>query len=221
MEALLILSSILLAFWIDAWWEGRGELKLEAEVRDAFVDELRENQAYARDVIARNEFSLHRIDWFLLASRDDLQGLPVDSVRAVVAAMHGLRVHQPLATASSLLLQTSPSSSEGLAFRTAVGRYVRRTSSVEDGYASLDPWRQVIWERLAPYAALEPGAEGAGLSEMIARRGPDVLMQLRGDSALVASLVAKAQAQRLYQTLLLELVAVGDSVESAVEVVPH
>ena len=220
-EAVFILASILLAFWIDAWWEGRGELRFEAEVRDAFIDELNENQAYAREVISRNETILLRIDRFIRASPDELRGLPADTVEAWVSSMHNVRAHQPLAAASSMLLQTPPSTSQGLALRTLVGRYEQRTSSVEDGYASLDPWRQLIWERLAPHAAGEFGAEGTGLSAMIARRGPDAMMRIRADSALVAALVAKAQAQRLYQNLLSRMVMMGDSVELAIEALPR
>lgn len=216
-EALFIVASILLAFWIDAWWQGRGELELEDEVRDAFIDELRENQSYAREVIAAHDGSLLRIDRFVQASPDDLVHLPFDSVRSWVSAMQGVRVHQPLASASSMLLQTPPSSSDGVALRTLVGRYVQRTASVEDGYASLDPWRLVMWERLAPHAAPSSGEGGAGIPEMVARRGPDALVRLRADPELVAALVAKSEAQRLYRNLLLRLVAMGDSVQSAVE----
>ena len=67
-EAFVILVSILLAFWIDAWWDDRSPMRMERAMLGAVADELARNQDDLDQTVRRLEMYLDRVDRFLRAS---------------------------------------------------------------------------------------------------------------------------------------------------------
>ena len=80
-EAVLILGSILVAFWIDAWWENRQALQLESDALSAVLVEVDENLRKLDRIQSRTELQLDAVDRFLRAAPDELRSLAPDTAR--------------------------------------------------------------------------------------------------------------------------------------------
>jgi hypothetical protein len=94
-ESLTIVASILLAFAIDAWWDGRQAAAREADVLRALAVEVAANQVDLWSDVQDNEAALSLIDRFLRSDPDDLAGLSADSVASWTGAMFGYRTFEP------------------------------------------------------------------------------------------------------------------------------
>ena len=73
LEAFAIVGSILLAFAIDAWWEGHQLRDAEAAAMEALRDELVQNREVLRRSIAFNRLSIRSASFFLSASPAQLR----------------------------------------------------------------------------------------------------------------------------------------------------
>jgi transposase-like protein len=86
-EAALIVLSVLLAFWINAWWEGRQARTAEAAAVEAVRAELERNRSGLEVRIDQNRRQLVALERFLGMAPRALGAIPPDSVRLFAAAM--------------------------------------------------------------------------------------------------------------------------------------
>jgi hypothetical protein len=77
----VIVGSILLAFAIDAWWDGRQQRALEAQYLDALQEEMTTNQADIHQILTYHNLRIEAFDRFLAAMPRVLNAVPEDSAR--------------------------------------------------------------------------------------------------------------------------------------------
>ena len=76
-EVVAIVVSILVAFWIDAWWEGKQEVALGAEYEERIAAELRDNLALLKEQmlhVERNLLAAKETAAFFGIDRQSLDG---------------------------------------------------------------------------------------------------------------------------------------------------
>ena len=124
-EAFVIVSSILLAFGIDAAWDGVQARRAEDELVASVLDEIRQNRVTLESVEETNDAQIASVDAFFRATPDHLLLIPGDSARAVLRGLIGLSAFVPLNEASLALTRSPSTTSEGvevLAQHAATGR---------------------------------------------------------------------------------------------------
>ena len=203
MEAVVILASILIAFWIDAWWDDRQAARMEGAMLEAVVEELTRNREELGEMVARLEADLDRIDRFLRASDQTLLALPQDSVVAWLSALNGRASFNGDLEATLMLLQAPAlDSEESLAVRGRLGSWGRLIDEAELLGGQLDQEQIRVRRLIAVYGA-QAGTEGAAPAHiMAARLGPSGLLEMRNDEALVGTVISKADAQRIHLMFL-------------------
>lgn len=214
-EAVFVLTSILLAFAIDAWWEERQDEQTEAAILSAVAEEAAINRADLQGVLERTEARLDRIDEFMRASPAELGSVPPDSMFQWAFALPNAPEYDPLRGAASLLTQTPLVGSDGIGAREAVNQWFSALASAEVTRNTLQLRRDALQERLAEYA--ERGADGGftDLTRMVVRSNPAILQELRSDHELVAMVIRKAHTQWAYANLLRDVMESLDAVASA------
>ena len=202
-EALVIVASILFAFWIDAWWDRRQEVDVEIAMIGAVAEELERNAAEIDRTITRLDADLDRIDRFLRTSESDARTLSTDTVSLWVLALNGRASFNADLEATGMLLR-SPAldSGEALTLRGRLGTWRNSVEEAELLGSQLDD-AQIRVERLLSVYAVRSGSSGRGeVEEMVARLGAEGLGDIRGDEALVAAVIHKAESQRLHRRFL-------------------
>lgn len=206
-EAFVILVSILVAFWIDAWWDERSAVRMESAVLAAVADELLRNRDDLVNTVRRLEAYLDRVDRFLRASDQELLDLPQDSVTFWLAALNGRASFNGDLEATSMLLQAPPlDSPESLAMRGRVASWRNRVDEAELLGAQLDEAQMRVEQKLALYAVYD-ASDGLGntpdlVPVMAARSGAPGIRAIRHDEALVAAVISKTAAQRRHLMFL-------------------
>ena len=202
-EALFILVSILLAFWIDAWWDERQDAGMERAMLGAVAEELARNEEAIAANIARLDAYLDRIDRLLRASDAALLALPQDSVVAWVGALPGRASFNGDLEATTMLLQSPAVDSEGsLAVRARLATWRNDIDEAELLGGQLDQAAIRVNRLLARYAARSASDGDAGVARMAARLGGAGLVEIRNDEALIGALLSKADAQRIHRQFL-------------------
>ena len=217
-EALFILVSILLAFWIDAWWDERQAAGMERAMLGAVAEELARNEEEIAANIARLEAYLDRIDRLLRASDATLLALPQDSVVAWVGALPGRASFNGDLEATTMLLQTPAVDSEGsLAVRARLARWRNGIDEAELLGGQLDQEAIRVNRLLARYAARVAPDGDAGVARMAARLGVAGLLEIRNDEVLIGALLSKADAQRIHRQFLVRAIRSMPDLAAAVE----
>ena len=209
-EGLFVLVSILLAFWIDAWWDHRQATQLEAQIVAAVADELAGNAIDAEDVLTTHDLRLAQIDRFIRSTPGDLAQVSPDSVIEFVVAFPNAPEHAPVVSASTMLLQTAPIDARGIEARNMVGRYLRLLS--EFATIDINDARLQVLSQLAIYAERDALGGLADNNQMVARQGPSVLSDLRNDERFVAAVLQKSHVQVFLRQRLETILRVTDSV---------
>ena len=83
-EGLVIVLSILLAFGIDAWWEGRLDRESERALLVSLAGGLEQAKANADTALSRNTRAAAALDEFIRADPAALELLPEDSAQIVL-----------------------------------------------------------------------------------------------------------------------------------------
>jgi len=120
-EGAAILVSILLAFWIDAWWDGRQEEEELAESLAALRVGVLENRTRLDSAIAQNGRRVAGADAALRLTPAEIRSLPGDSVLSLSVAIGTYAPYNPTNAAfeaflSANLLEAIPD----LELRTAI-----------------------------------------------------------------------------------------------------
>ncbi|NNF12054.1 MAG: hypothetical protein HKN72_02455 [Gemmatimonadetes bacterium] len=216
-EAVVIVVSILLAFWIDASWESRQARAAERRLLESIRTETAANRVNLDVTIATNRGDLERFSRFLAASPDELQRLPQDSVALWLGSIVIAWTYDGDHSATGLLLDSfTPVTAQGRRVRNLAARWVRVLEDAGEEKATLWDLGTRLTARLAPLAV--PAAEaGQGFVHQIAaRRGPSVLADLRRDSDFVAAALDKTHYQNIYLIELDQASGVLDSLQSAI-----
>jgi len=103
-EGTVIVTSILLAFGIDAWWDKRNELADEQRYLAGLKVEFTENVAAAQNVIARHELFAERVDRLVSMTNEDIMALEGDSIEEFMRAMMQYMTFEPSGGSLSSLL---------------------------------------------------------------------------------------------------------------------
>ena len=83
-EGVVIVLSILLAFGVDAWWDGRLDRQSEQVLLMSLVDDLEQAQASADTALSRNTRASAALAIFIEADAAALIGLPEDSAQVML-----------------------------------------------------------------------------------------------------------------------------------------
>ena len=93
-EGIAIVLSILLAFWIDAWWDGRVERNNLLEYLSSFEQEVVENRKEIERTLSVSVDVLRTTDEVFLALRDtDLNDMPESFARTIGKVY---KIHNPV-----------------------------------------------------------------------------------------------------------------------------
>lgn len=217
-EAAVIVVSILLAFWIDAWWGHRQARMTEVTVLEAIREEAEQNRFALDRMLRRNEVQLIRTDGFLGMTPGELRSLPQDSVTPWISAMVVTWTYDGDDSAAGLLLGSAgPITQHAREVRIVLARWVRILDDMEEEKATVWGLGTDLAGRLALYTT-EAANGGQGLLyEVAAPLGPGLLAQLRGDDQFVAALLNKSHYQNVYVRELTQASALLDSLRALVQ----
>lgn len=142
LEVVVIVGSILLAFWIQAWWEGVQEL----EERDALVVLLREDIALTLDEFEyRNQQASEHAD-------------ALGELYAIVQSVNPQPSADSMATLVDHIWSTNVFSTSLAAFEAAMGG---------PAWALIPPNEKVLLARFTEEASIEEGLHERVISELI------------------------------------------------------
>jgi hypothetical protein len=217
-EGAVIVVSILLAFWIDAWWAHRQARITEVTVLESIAGEVEENRRELDRLLDLNRTQLDRIDRFLGMSPDDLRSLPQDSVIPWTSAMVITWTYDGDDSAAGLFLGSgAPVTQHAREVRSVLARWVRIVEDMEEEKATVWELGADLAGRLALYAT-GVADDGQGLLHQVAGRlGPELLAQLRLDDEYVAATLNKSHYQNVYDLELAEASALLDSLRALVQ----
>ena len=198
-EALVIVASILFAFWIDAWWEDRGAKVAEAGALEAIRTELAQNREALDAILTTNEDDLDRIDRFVRSTPSGLLELPADSVRLWLGAISISWTFDGDLSATNLFLDAgAPVTDRGRQVRAAAAEWARLLDDAEEEASTLWELGQELSAALST-VALEASPAGLDFVNVMASRvGPEGISRLRGDQAFMPLVLNKAHFQRIY-----------------------
>ena len=215
LEAFVIVSSILLAFAIDAAWDGVQTRRAERELVAAVLDEVRLNRAVLQAADEVNETHLASVDAFFRARPDDLLLIPQDSARSVLRSLILVPALVPLNEAALALTRSPATNSDGIEMRREVARWLRVSDGLVEQRASLEDRAQRVDELLTRHAAAGR-SDGLGfLPSMVMRSGPEALVSVWSDDVLATSLIEKGTAQTVLGLLIGRALTALDSLEIA------
>lgn len=214
-EGLVIVVSILLAFWIDAWWDGVQEKRLEATVVASMSEEVDVNRRSVRFFLATGATHLDRIDRFLRSTSEELRATPTDSVHGMVEAMWLPPTFDPRISATMMFLDAPPRSApESLALHQLVGSWSQQIADAQEEGSDLRAHASAVVDMLTAYSVTLPPPPSDPISDWslvdlnlqnrtfvstaIEQSGPETLARLRADPAFVAALARKLHDQRRY-----------------------
>jgi hypothetical protein len=214
-EGLVIVASILLAFWIDAWWDGVQGEQREATLVASVREELEDNRRTARRFLGFGAAHLDRIDRFLRSTSEEMLATPPDSVHGLVEAMWLPPTFDPRISATMMLLDAPPqSTSESLVLRELVGNWSRQLADAQEEGSDLRASASEVVSMLAAYSTTLPPPPSDPISDWsradltlqnrtfvstaVEQSGLEMLARLRADSAFVAALARKMHDQRRY-----------------------
>lgn len=214
-EAIVIVTSILLAFWIDAWWGERQARLAEATTLQSIREEAEANRAELDSSLGFLGVSLDRTDRFLALEPSDLRSVPGDSVSLWLEALVVAWTFDGDLSATGLFLDSStPVTDRGAEVREVAARWARVVEDAEEEKATFFGLGAELALELAT-RALPAANQGQGfLNEVASRLGPQVLAQLRADDAFVALVLQKAHYENVYLYELNNASLVLDSLRS-------
>ena len=214
-EGAVIVFSILLAFWIDAWWDSSQARRTESTVLASIRQEAEQNRRELDRLLERNEAQMDRIDRFLGSGGEQLRTLPQDSVFPWITAMITTWTFDGDDSAAGLFLGSStPVTPHAREARTVLARWVRIADDLQEEKNTLWDLGVDLASHLAGHLAPSAGDDPGMIHEIAAGRGPELLAQLRADEAYVGALLSKAHYQGVYAEELADASAALDALRA-------
>ena len=206
-----MLASILIAFWIDAWWDDQQDVRLQDEVLAAVAVEVQENhESLERDLVLAEERQAS-IDAFFRLSPNAVPDISPDSVDSWLISLMNAPTYEPILGASLLLIETPTLDTDGIAARTLVNQWLRSLADAEDRRLTLWTYSEEVLRLMAPYAGRYASDGRANVTRMAARAGPAVLSELRADEEFVNAVALKGHWQAVYAARLRQGIPLLDS----------
>lgn len=211
-EAAVIVASILIAFAIDASWDGRVTRQIESGQVLAAREEVSTNLAQIEQRRTALQSRLEQADHFVRSSSTDLRDLSRDTIRRSLVGLYFTST-ATLENSAITSLATAPHSpSAGAAdARRLISKWLSQADYMEIRRTQAAGTSQAIEDFLATYAARQTREGVGGIPNMVSGVGPDVLAELRDDSQFVPMTIRMAAARREYVIALDRLTVTGDS----------
>ena len=211
-EAVFILVGILGAFGIDAWWDGRGEQKLERDLLTGLAAEADLNRAGLDATLGFIDAWGAKSDYFLQSSDIDLLSIEVDSVRLMVTSLTRAATFDPLDAALTLYLGTPLTGQPGAArIRGLAAGWNTELTDAEEDRTRLLQSSQAAERVVASYLLDEPRYD---FLQNI-RSDPELLASLRRDPEFVQAVLLRLDNQLQYRRELLQASRVLDSLRAS------
>lgn len=206
-EFLLLVLGILLAFWIDAWWEGSQQAKVEARLLDAVAQEVAENRASLEEFLSDRETDRRHHQVFVGMDSGELAALDADSAGSMARSLVVPWTYDPVTGATSALLQTPPlDSAVDPKVRMLLGRWVRGIEdSREEGAFAFE------LANIAIVRLIEVSGEHFVVSGSLSATRPLDLAALRDDEAFVVAVSRFRLLQNVYDSEIQRVGAILDS----------
>lgn len=213
-EIIVVVVGVIIALAANAWWEGRREATLEAEVRRAVRVELERNVGELRAILEETEACLDRTDQFLRRTSASLAAVPADSTFYWVSGVSCRRTFDP-AFGAARALTGAPGfdSVDDLQVRAAVAGWVTAVEDATEEAAALSEQGARVYGELSRYAAAAADEGLAGfptIPRLVARAGPAVLAELHTDTTLIRAALQRSHYQRAYSQELSEALAAAE-----------
>ena len=180
-EALLIVTSILLAFGIDAAWELRQEAIIEEQVLAAIRQDMEVNEALLEDNLGAAEARLDRVSRFLEAVPSQLASMPEDSTDLILFSLYTESTFQPVYGSLSTSNLTVVSD---LKLRNELSSWFGHIEDLRETAPYQIDGSLELMERAGGTDALLTAAPMMGL-EIDAPSSREALRRLRGDRTFV------------------------------------
>ncbi len=215
-EAALIVGSILLAFWIDAWWDQRQAREAESAALESLRIEADQNRAKLDTIIATNQADLERIDWFLRSTGVELRALSPDSVASWLGAISITWTYDADLSATHLFLDSSsPVTERGREVRAWAAEWTRVLEDSREEKATLWELGGRLTSQISALG-LDAASDGSDFVHQIAARlGPRVVAEAREDDDFVSMTLDKSHYQLIYMMELRQASLVLDSLRDA------
>lgn len=199
-EAAMIVFSILLAFWIDAWWDNRKMLSMENEMLESLYVEALNNQQEFKIRLGELEKSYLKMDQFMKLEADNLEGISYDSLLHFFQALVIPPTVDPEMAAASLFLNSNQVfSRHGNEIRKIISAWIRNMEDAEEEKESFRQASYRMQDKMATYASdMRTRGFVVGFFRFMAERGPEFLAELLNDKEFVAAAFSKASRQQLY-----------------------
>jgi len=140
----VILSSILLAFWIQAWWDGRQERILRTQYLTALAQELTQNRDLLDRTIAQHSARLDGFDQFYGSTALSLRDLPEDSAGGLL----GHLVTTTTISLSESVVRSDEAELVNAEIRRAIGEWVGLATDVGEDLPFMSQWTEAAWRRM-------------------------------------------------------------------------
>ncbi len=214
-EGVVIVGSILLAFGIEAWWDGLQALRIEATMVWAVIDEVEANRRGLETAVAGSAEELAVVDRFVRSTPLEVAQIPSDSVRQFLILSRASD-HEPTQGAAMSLMQTPAPNAAGREARSLVSHWVQALGNVGVGRNALQLRQDAVQHELAAHIARygnRYSGDGAQFVDLIvATFDPSERAELRRDPVLMAAVFEKGHRQIAYSGQLRSLLALSDSV---------
>jgi len=215
-EGAVIVISILLAFWIDAWWGAKQDSVREKAILESINSESLENQVELDRAIQRFAESTLAVDAFFNMTPQELGALPPDSAEMILGDMFGTYTYDPQNASSQALLSISQSlSDEGLNIRQKVSTLQRLVDDSSEEADAHWEWTLKALHVLALSSVESVPGGAAFVSTMASRLGPQVMSELRTNDDFIAAIMVKHSTGFAYQSELAGISGALDELRSA------
>jgi hypothetical protein len=218
LEGLAVVTSILLAFAIDAWWDANQLREAEAAAMEALRVELVQNREALQRSITLNEGSRVSASLFLAASPAQLRQTDFrqrgTTAHDAAASLWNLSTFDPDVGALMRFLDRNELTTDlGRTVYSAVVNW--ETRRVDTGEEAEALWESclILLRGLTSYMSdLAPSLGAPAGLALINKDGPERLARFRANESLMGELIAKSQLQMIYTRELRALLQQTDQV---------
>jgi len=215
-ESALIVLSILLAFAIDAWWDGRQDEIREARMIEALKLESEENRTELNKTLEDHVFNRTGTDTFFRASPQEMGQVSVDSTGRYISALVVMWTYDPETSAAEVFLSSSQQLSlKGQRIRLLASRLLRQLRDAEEERQAYFNYALESTEILARTSTSSFRQGASYIPAMALRLGPPLLEELRSDEDFVASVGMKLYQEMIYNLELRDVSSTLDSLRAA------
>lgn len=194
-EGVVIVGSILMAFGIEAWWDGAQERAEEAQFLASLAEDFRASRSEAESVISTYERTDRLLARLTSLTPDQLRSDSPDSLTAMVSALASPRTFDPiLGTLDALISAGKMNVLSDAELREALTSFRNMVDDAKEDEAYLSHFAIRVWEAEIPHGGpwridvqqITPG--GRQLTDMSVAPIPtaDDAIRLRQDEELMS-----------------------------------